>query len=108
MHYAINSLHQVYDGADHKLKGVADSAQIKQQQTRSNLVADVVQADKPDTPSAGSQDKSRRRPAVEQDRRKVNHRIMRQPVPFEFRVGADRRHRNQREGDIVEHISVIA
>ncbi len=41
------------------------------------------------------------------DRRRVNQRILRKPVLFDSRSGVDRRQRNQREGDIVEHISVL-
>ena len=41
------------------------------------------------------------------DRRRVNQRILRKSVLFDSRSGLDRRQRNQRESDIVEHISVI-
>lgn len=41
------------------------------------------------------------------DRRRVNQRILRKPVLFDSRSGLDRRQRNQRESDIVEHIDLI-
>ncbi len=39
-----------------------------------------------------------------EDRRKVSRRVAQQPVLVELRSGMDRRRRNQREDDPVEHI----
>lgn len=44
------------------------------------------------------------RSATKKGRRKVSRRIMHKPVLLELRSGIDRRRRNQRENDIVEHI----
>jgi hypothetical protein len=67
----------------------------------------VVEAQESRPQSPANQDRARRKTTVEKDRRKVNQRIRRQTTLFECRSGVDRRHRNQREDDIAEHIDVL-
>ncbi|MDO8310865.1 MAG: hypothetical protein Q7T25_02885 [Sideroxyarcus sp.] len=88
----------------HELKGAVDTRQTNLQQFRNNSGAGT------ETPLAsrqsppGEQGKTVR--GAEGDRRKVCQRFIRQPVLVELRSGINRRSRNLREGDIVEHISV--
>lgn len=56
--------------------------------------------------ASGEQAESGRRVSG-QDRRKVARRINHVPVLLEQRSGIDRRRKNLRDGDIVEHIDVV-
>lgn len=52
----------------------------------------------------GDRSKAYQRSLAKKERRKVSRRIIRKRVLLELRSGIDRRRRNQRESDIVEHI----
>lgn len=86
----------------YELKGAVDTRQANLQQFR-NGAGHEKQAE-PHPQQSGDHDKIVR--GAEGDRRKVSQRILHQPVLVELRSGINRRRRNSREGDIVEHISL--
>ncbi len=82
---------------------VSDARRASPDPARTVAVAE--RADKSRPPEV--RERVRRMANGEVDRRRVNQRILRKHVLFDSRSGVDRRQRNQREGDIVEHISVL-
>lgn len=87
----------------HELKGAVDTRQAELKQFRN---PSVVKDETPLTPRQPPGDQGKTVRSDEGDRRKVCQRILHQPVLVELRSGINRRRRNSREGDIVEHISV--
>lgn len=90
----------------HELKGAVDTRQTNLKQSRNPFVTEIGRQLEPHPQPLSDQDKAVRRSAAEGDRRKVCQRFIRQPVLVELRSGINRRRRNSREGDIVEHISL--
>ena len=82
---------------------VSDARRTSPEPARAVAVADRTEKSRP--PEV--RERVRRMDNGEVDRRRVNQRILRKPVLFDSRSGVDRRQRNQREGDIAEHISVL-
>lgn len=86
----------------YELKGAVDTRQANLQQFRNN--AGTQKPPQPHPQQPGGHNKAVR--SAEGDRRKFSQRFLHQPVLVELRSGINRRCRNLREGDIVEHISV--
>lgn len=91
-----------------EVKGVDVVRPVRPERVRSNLFAEIEQhkLDEPrqPPPQESVQNEAGRRTVYPEERRKVSLRIRRQPVLVEFRSGIDRRRRNLRASDIVEHI----
>ena len=86
-----------------QMKAVADARQARAQ--LSHNPAEIAKPPEPRVPPPNEQKRDARKSAPGEDRRKVCQRFLRQSVLFDSRSGIDRRQHNQREGDIVEHIS---
>jgi hypothetical protein len=84
--------------------GVDDTRRVNPQPTRKLVDIERNDVHRP----SDDREKVPRAEGGEHDRRKVCQRFLRQRVLFDSRAGGDRRHRNQRESDIVEHISETA
>lgn len=91
-----------------EVKGVANIRPVRPERVRSHLFAEIEQYKLQEPPQQPTplRDKNEpgRRTVFPEERRKVSLRIRRQPVLVEFRSGIDRRRRNLRASDIVEHI----
>ena len=92
----------------YELKGAVDTRQASLQQFRKPLAEETGKPPEPHPQSLSDQEKATRRSAGGGDRRKVCQRFLHLPVLVELRSGVNRRCRNLREGDIVEHVSVEA
>lgn len=90
----------------HELKGAVNTQQTNLKQPRNPFATGIEKPLEPHPQSPSDQNKAVRRAAIEGDRRKVCQRFIHRPVLIEFRSGINRRRRNSRECDIVEHISV--
>lgn len=88
-----------------EVKGVADARHADPQRVRSPLVAETELERESRLQPPGGQGM---RSAAAEERRRVSQRVIRQSVLVEFRSGIDRRRRNLRESDIVEHVDLIA
>lgn len=96
--YASNAL-------GHSQRGVGGIRQANRQLPNSNVDIERTGESRERKPEV--QEKQQRVATEALDRRKVNQRIFHQRVLFDLRSGSERRRRNQRESDIVEHINLI-
>jgi len=91
----------------YEVKQMADIRQTTPERARSHLSARIQQPAKvQQQQEPRPQPLGNRRSVVAEERRKVSQRVIRQRVLVELRSETDRRHRNLRESDIVEHIDV--
>ncbi|TAN80892.1 MAG: hypothetical protein EPN14_05130 [Gallionella sp.] len=110
MRFVSNFPPPVVDVGGDEVKGVAGIRPVRPERIRSHPSVGVEQykLDEPPQPQqpppVGGQNEPGRRTVFPEERRKVSLRVRRQPVLVELRSGIDRRRRNLRAGDIVEHI----
>lgn len=97
--------HYVRNLNSRETRGVGDAHLTNPQLTRNPFVK-VVEESPGSSPSPDSQGRTRRKMMVEEDRRRVNQRIRHQTMLSECRSGVARRHHNQRENDIAEHVDL--
>lgn len=108
MRYVYNLPPPVINVGGNEVKGVAGIRPVRPELVRSLPLVEIERG-KRNEPSqqplpVSAQDEQGRRTIYPEERRKVSLRIRRQPVLVDFRSGIDRRRRNLRESDIVEHI----
>lgn len=91
-----------------EVKGVAGIRPTRPEGVRSQAFVEVERAGLHEPPRqpppVSDRNEPGRRTVFPEERRRVSLRIRNQPVLVEFRSGLDRRRRNLRAGDIVEHI----